>query len=117
MRTFRVARVEYDRLRLRYYMDAADPLRVPPPASDPALRWTWVRTPGMWAWTHFDADGDPHLLELPFGQGMRMTRLVLLHELSHIRNPVANCDGRDRWWRAEGRRLEALGAFSREGVF
>lgn len=98
-------------------MDAEAPLRVPPPSSDPALRWAWVLTPSAWAWTHFDDDGDPHLIEVPFGQGSRLTCLTLLHELSHMRNPRANCGRQSGWWRAEGRRLEAAGAFGREGIF
>jgi hypothetical protein len=71
----------------------------------------------LWAATHLDDDGDPHLIEVPFGQGSRVTCLMLLHELSHIRNPRANCGSRSVWWREEGRRLEGLGAFSREGIF
>lgn len=118
MRTFKSIRAEYDRLRVRYYGDAEPPLHVPPPASDPGLRWAWARDPSVWAATHFDADDDPHLIEVPFGQGSRLTCLMLLHELSHIRNPRAVCAARaDGWWRMEGKRLESLGAFSREGVF
>lgn len=109
-------RAEYDRLRFRYYMDAEPPLRVPPPSSDPALRWAWITDTRLWAATHFDADGDPHLVEVPFGQGSRLTCLMILHELSHMRNPRAVC-GRRGWWRAEGKRLEAAGAFNREGIF
>lgn len=114
MRTFKSIRGEFDRLRIRYYMDAAEPLRVPPPSAE--LRWAWCRDTKLWAATHFDEDLDPHLVEVPYGQGNRLTGLMLLHELSHMRNPRANC-GRTPWWRAEGVRLEAAGAFSREGVF
>lgn len=118
MRTFRSIRAEYDRLRLRYYMDALEPLKVPPPSTDPALRWAWTMGVHEWAATHFDCDGDPHLIEVPFNQGARLTCLMLLHELSHMRNPKAECGVRsDCWWRVEGRRLEAMGAFSREGIF
>jgi hypothetical protein len=118
MRTFKSIRAEFEMLRRRYYLDAEDPLLVPPAGTDPMLRWTWARNPREWAATHFDEDGDPHLIEVPFGLGARVTSLVLLHELSHMRNPRAECGRRaDRWWRAEGRRLEAAGAFSREGIF
>lgn len=118
MRTFRSVRAEYDRLRLRYYIDAEPPLRVPPPAADPALRWTWTRDiRRIWAATHLDDDGDPHLIEVPYGYGPRVTTLMLLHELSHIRNPDADCGRRRAWWRQECRRLGALDAFGREGVF
>ena len=48
---------------------------------------------------------------------MAFSRLVVLHELSHMRNPKAACSPPDRWWRAETLRLAQLGAFSREEVF
>lgn len=117
MRTFKSIRAEYDRLRVRYYMDADEPMLVPPPSLE--LRWTWCRDPKLWAATHFDEDNDPHLVEAPFGLGKKLTRCVLLHELSHMRNPRAVCNEKRAagWWRAEGRRLEAFGAFSREGIF
>lgn len=107
----------YDKLRMRYYLDAETPLRVPPPANDPALRWAWMKQSQLWAATHFDAEGDPHLVEVPYGQGSRLTCLIVLHELSHMRNPEAECRRSNRWWRAEGQRLEGLGAFGREGIF
>lgn len=118
MRTsFKAIHAEYEGLRSRYYLDAEPPLRVPPRASDPALRWAWASDPRIWAATHFDLEGDPHLIEMPFNRGSRLTVLMLLHELSHMRNPRADCWRRRAWWRAEGARLEAAGAFSREGVF
>lgn len=115
MRTFKSIRAEYDALRRRYYMDAEDPLRVPLAAAE--LRWAWNRDRSVWAAAHMDEDGDPHLIEVPFGLGSRLTCFVLLHELSHMRNPRAACGRQSAWWRAEGRRLEAAGAFSREGIF
>jgi len=91
---------------------------VPPPSNDPALRWTWNNDPRVWASTHFDCDGNPHLIEVPdVGVGPRIITLMLLHELSHMRNPDIECGRRRRWWREECRRLEALGAFGREGIF
>ena len=117
MRTLKAVRAEYDKLRRRYYLDAVEPERVPPPSVE--LRWAWLRVRGLWGLTHLDEDNDPHLVEVAFGAGPRVTTLVLLHELSHMRNPRSECHRirADRWWRAEGRRLEAAGAFSREGVF
>jgi hypothetical protein len=115
MRTFKSIRAEYDNLRRRYYEDAEPPLHVPPPSSE--LRWAWNRDPRVWSATHLDEDDDPHLIEVPFGLGNRVTSFLLLHELSHMRNPKADCGRRRKWWRSEGRRLEAAGAFSREGIF
>ena len=108
-------RAEYERLRSRYYMDVEPPLRMPPPATE--LRWAWTRNPTNLAATHLDKDGDPHLVEVPFAVGERVVTLMLLHELSHMRNPEADCGQRREWWRAECRRLEAADAFGREGVF
>jgi hypothetical protein len=116
VRTFRSVKAEYERLRSRYYLDAEPPLRVPPPAGDPALRWTWVRDRSLWGATHFDEDNDPHLIEVPWNAGQRVLVLVLLHELSHMRRPDAECTRRG-WWREECRRLERADAFGREGVF
>jgi hypothetical protein len=97
-------------------MDAEDPLRVPPPAD--VVRWAWVhpRSCNMAA-THFDEDDDPHLVEVPHDGPPRVLSLLLLHELSHIRNPRARCDPPDRWWREEQRRLAVADAFTRERVF
>lgn len=116
MRTWAQIRRAFDRFRQRYYLDADPPLRVPPPAAD--FRWAWIapRSPDMAA-THFDADDDPHLVEIPFGLPHRVTVLLLLHELSHMRNPKARCSPPDRWWREETRRLALADAFSREEVF
>jgi len=69
------------------------------------------------ATTHLDVDGDPHLIEVPHDSPDRVLSLVLLHELSHIRNPKAVCLPPDRWWREEGTRLALAGALWRERVF
>jgi len=116
MRTFKSMRAEYEKLRARYYMDAESPLRVPPPAED--LRWAWTKdTRRVLAATHLDEDGDPHLIEMPWGAGERVVALMLLHELSHMRNPEADCGRRHRWWREECKRLEAADAFGQAGIF
>ena len=125
MRSWRSVHREYDRLRRRYYLDAEDPLRVPPPAAE--VRWAWIapRSCDM-ARTHFDPEGDPHLILVPHDAADRVLTLLLLHELSHIRNPGrpndprstgARCLPADAWWRAEARRLAAADAFTRERVF
>lgn len=117
MRSWRQIHASFDRFRTRYYMLAEPPLRVPPKAS--AIRWAWMASNSALAWTHFDEDGDPEFVELhPRMQPVPFVmRLVLLHELSHMRNPKASCSHRDRWWREETRRLAVLGAFTRENVF
>jgi len=108
-------RALYDRLRLRYFMDAEPPLRVPPPSS--AIRWLWVSERGPnHAVTHFDPEEDPHTVELALDlrRSWRHLRLTLLHELTHMRDPRAGCGSRGgrpgaRWLREQAR-LAALGA-------
>lgn len=116
MRTLRSVQSEYDQLRRRYYLGVEEPLRVPPPAAE--VRWTWInpRSCDMAA-THFDQDGDPHLVLVPHDVAPCVLSLVLLHELSHMRNPAARCSPPDAWWRGEARRLGAADAFTRSRVF
>jgi hypothetical protein len=101
----------YDKLREKYYLDAHPPLKIPPKAAD--LRWLWTaENSGAWAMTSFDEEGDPHTVEIhPTMQLSPNTlELVLLHELSHMRNPKATCGKKGKWWRDESKRLAALGA-------
>lgn len=88
---------------------------MPPPAAE--IRWAWLRDPSALGVTHFDEDRDPHLVEIRHGLAPSTARLVVMHELSHIRNPEARCSPPDRWWRAETLRLAQLGAFAREELF
>jgi hypothetical protein len=118
VRTWRQIHATFDRFRLRYYLDAEAPLMVPPRASE--LRWAWCRDVRVWGKTHFDVeDGEPHLVELApqIRNSPSLAGWTLLHELSHMRNPMAQCSHRDRWWREEVKRLATLGAFTRESVF
>lgn len=116
MRNWAQVRRTFDRFRLRYYFDAEAPLKVPPQAAE--IRWSWIAANSpLLAATHFDEDRDPHLVELTFGLSPAFTKLCLLHELSHMRNPAARCSPPDRWWKGETLRLAQLGAFSREEVF
>lgn len=96
-------------------MDAEAPLRVPPTAAE--LQWGWLADRKLLACTRFDEDLDPYLVEIRPHLTPAIVRWLLMHELSHMRNPAANCSKRDRWWRAEALRLAQLGAFSREEVF
>lgn len=112
----------YDRLRKRYFMDAAPPLHVPPPASE--LRWGWIpETSGALGETEFDEDGEPELIRLSHRErGRTIVRGTLLHEMTHMRlGPAAACGstpGRHGLrvlpagsaWRQEAERLVALGA-------
>lgn len=105
----------YERLRLLYFMEAPEPLHVPPPASD--LRWYWL-PPGspLHGATHIDEDGDADSLGLdPYlRRSRRFLTHMLLHELTHIRDPLASCAGRtgtrSARWRREQARLASLGA-------
>jgi hypothetical protein len=118
MRTWRAIHASYERLRERYYLLADGEWRVPPKSTE--FRWAWTRDLTVWGQTHFDEEGDPHLLELsPRVRGYGgLTRGTLLHELSHMRlGPTVNCNHRDKKWRAEVVRLAVAGAFSREAIF
>ncbi len=101
----------YNVLRDRYYLDAAPPLCTPPRAE--SLRWAWMsnRT-GEWACTHFDQDGEPETVKISIElRAARHTlQNVLLHELSHMRNPAASCRRGSRWWQEETVRLASLKA-------
>lgn len=111
MKTLRQIQSTYDRLRRRYYLDAEPPLEVPPPARE--LVWTGLSpfSPNL-AETHFDQDGDPHEIRLSSMaiDCPKHARRNLLHELSHMRNPRANCSKKDAWWKAEIVRLAEAGA-------
>jgi hypothetical protein len=105
----------YDRLRLRYFMEAEPPLRVPPLAAD--LRWYWLpEVSPAHAYSHFDEDGDPCELGLDpaLRRSDRFLTSTLLHELIHLRvGPAAECGKIGRpspTWRREQVRLAALGA-------
>lgn len=100
----------FDQLRRAYYLDAEAPLQVPPTAA--GLEWNWTATnSGAWAFTRFDEDGHPYAVELhpDMRRAPNTLRLVLLHELSHMRNPRANCGAKSPWWRRESARIAALG--------
>lgn len=88
---------------------------MPPLAAE--LRWGWLADRSALGKTHWDEDHDPHLVEIRHGLAPAIARLVVMHELSHIRNPEAVCSPPDRWWRAETLRLAQLGAFAREELF
>ena len=121
MITWRQVRRYYDDLRLRYYQDAEDPLRLPPPAAE--LTWRWAPDKGNLAETVFEPSTpagrpavDAHVVGVNLNvvvarSGQRVLKLCLLHELSHMRNPAANCGRGSRWWREECSRLAAAGAF------
>lgn len=112
----------YDRLRKRYFLDAPEPLRVPPFAAE--LRWAWLPdNSDALAETMFDEDRDPFEVRLnhKFSR-YTIVRLSLLHELTHMRIGFDySCGGiSHRWeglriprssqWRVETIRLATLGA-------
>jgi hypothetical protein len=105
----------YDRLRLRYFMDAEPPLHVPPPAAE--LVWSCLpdNTDAI-AQTDFDEEGDPEGLRLN-AKFMRYTiaRETLLHELTHMRlGPVPSCGGSSHAW--SGARVSRSMAWHHETV-
>lgn len=99
----------YDRLRSKYFMDAEPPLMVPPAAKDLIWIWTAERAPYL-GQTHFDEERDAFTVELNpmLTRVPRYMRMALLHEMTHMRNPVISCDGKK--WNVEVVRLAQLGA-------
>lgn len=101
----------FNSLRKRYYLHADPPLRIPPKAED--ITWFWSqKNTGAWAITSFDEDGDPISVEIhpEMRRSPNTLRLVLLHELAHMRNPKAECSPSSKWWREESARVARLGA-------
>jgi hypothetical protein len=101
----------FNSLRKRYYLHADPPLRIPPKAEE--FQWLWSqRNTGAWAITSFDEDHDVISVELhpEMRRSPNTLRLVLLHELSHMRNPVAECGRRSKWWKEESARVAGEGA-------
>jgi len=110
----------YNRLRRLYFLrDLENPdVGVPPTAGK--LCWSWIpgtsRAAGV---THFDEDGDPESIEL--NEDLRhwpnLMRIVLLHELTHMRlGSLVACPSDMKRkvvppkWKVEQTRLAALGA-------
>lgn len=104
----------YDQLRLKYYMDAEPPLQVPPKASE--LRWVWLPEGSQdFATTDLDEEQEPHTigLNVELLRSSKLMTYILLHELSHMRDPNITCEGRGkarRPWLEETVRLAQLGA-------
>jgi len=112
----------YDRLRVRYFLDAHEPLHIPPPAAE--LRWVWLPdNSDALAETVFDEDDDPYEVRLSHKDARySVIRPSLLHELTHMRiGSRLSCGGishawtgvrikRSSMWHAETVRLAGLGA-------
>ena len=107
----------YDRLRVRYFLDAHEPLHIPPPATE--LRWVWLPdNSDALAETMFDEDGDPFEVRLSARvRWYSILKPTLLHEMAHMRiGTKLECGGRlhrvakTSQWHAETLRLAGLGA-------
>ena len=110
-RTWKQVHRLYERLRQQFFMDAAPPLRIPPPATE--IRWYWLPSgSGLWGCTYFDHEKDPDAIGLceDLRHSRKFMRLILLHEMTHIRNPKLGCWHTSRAWKAETLRLAQLGA-------
>lgn len=105
----------YDRLRARYFLDAAAPLHIPPLASELHFSWLPDNSDSV-ALTTFDEDGDP--FEIRFNsKWMRyfVAYEAVLHELTHIRlGSVPSCGGFSHAW--GGGRVSPSMAWHRETV-
>lgn len=115
-------RAMYDSLRRRFFLDAAPPLRVPPPSAE--LRWGWLpESSGALGETQFDEDGDPEMIRVAFYDRSRtILRGTLLHEMTHMRLGAEYACGSgtrrhgmrtlpaSSMWRQEALRLVQLGA-------
>ena len=107
----------YDRLRLKYFMDAEPPMHTPPPATELQFVWTKPEAPVLGA-TTFDEENDPYLIELnPTFAVYAIVRETLLHEMTHMRlypQSFASCGAKgiapSRLWIEEAVRLARLGA-------
>lgn len=102
---------KYDALRKKYFLHPPDPLNTPPRSEE--LRWLWLpKESYALAITFFDEDGEPESLALnPYIlESTRVSHNILLHELTHMRNPKLSCHRNSAKWQEETRRLANLGA-------
>jgi hypothetical protein len=92
-------------------MGAEPPLRVPPPAA--GIVWYWVPSKsGHHGIVHLDEDSEPEAIGInqDLRRSERFLKVILLHELTHLRDPRLNCGSRSPGWKAEQVRLSTLGA-------
>lgn len=101
----------YDSLRKKYFLHPPDHLYTPPRSEE--LRWLWLPQKSYaLGITFFDEDGEPESLALNpwILESTRVIHNILLHELTHMRNPAISCHTNSAKWRDEIRRLAGLGA-------
>ena len=96
-------RSRYDRFRGRYYKD--DNL---PESEDVDFEWMTDRQ--VLGRTILTEDQPTVQLHEILRSFPRLFDVILLHEMSHIRRPKAECHHGSKAWREEAQRLGALGA-------
>lgn len=107
----------WDRMRRRYFLDAEDPLKVPPLAKEITIYWLPPESPYL-GLTEFDEDEDAESLGVSplVYYSQTHARALILHELTHARDhriggkSDSGCMGKGKAWRKETLRLAALGA-------
>ena len=116
--TLKSVKKRYDRLRRLYFLDAEEPLKIPPTSR--SIRWYWLPpTAGFLALTEFDEEWEPTSIGIDPMLGKADAILLtttLLHELLHIRDPrigghsMSGCSTKSSAWKSEVMRLASLGA-------
>jgi hypothetical protein len=92
-------------------MGAEPPLKVPPQAA--GVAWYWVPSKsGHHGIVHLDEENDVEAIGInqDLRRSTRFLTIILLHELTHLRDPRLGCGHRCRGWQAEQLRLATLGA-------